>query len=64
MLVLSRKARERVFIGDEIEVVVIEVRGGRVTLGFDAPCQLPIRRGELDHETKSWFPALEHAECA
>ena len=34
MLVLSRKAGERVQIGSEIEVTVLGVHGGRVKLGF------------------------------
>lgn len=64
MLVLSRKSGERVFIGDEIEVVVVEVRGDRVKFGFRAPRSLLIRRGELDRHTEGGVPALEHAECA
>jgi carbon storage regulator len=63
MLVLSRKAGERVYMGDDIEVIVLEVRGDRVKLGFNAPGGLPIQRGEL-HSAASWFPALEEAECA
>ena len=64
MLVLSRKRGEGVFLGDDIEVVVVEVRGGRVKLGFTAPGYLPIQRGELHHDIESWYPALEEAECA
>ena len=63
MLVLGRKPDERVFVGDDIEVVVVEVRGDRVKLGFNAPGYLPIQRGEI-HEGEGWFPALEEAECA
>ncbi len=63
MLVLGRKPGERVYLGDDIEVVVVEVRGNRVKLGFNAPRYLPIQRGEL-HNMESWFPALEEAECA
>ena len=63
MLVLSRKPNERVYVGDDIEIVVVEVRGNRVRLGFNAPGYLPIQRGER-HETESWLPALEEAECA
>ncbi len=63
MLVLSRKPGERVFLGNEIEVVVVEVRGDRVKLGFVAPGYVPIQRGEL-RDAESWFPALGEAECA
>jgi carbon storage regulator len=66
MLVLGRKPGERVFVGDDIEVMVLEVRGDRVKLGFNAPRYLPIQRGELHlrHGMESWFPAWEEAECA
>lgn len=50
MLCLSRKKNERVMIGDDIEIVVIEIRGGlkpRVRLGFQAPTNVPIHRQEV-----------------
>ena len=47
MLVLSRKPGEQVIIGDGITLTVVEVRGGRVRLAFDAPAQVGIRRAEL-----------------
>ena len=42
MLVLARGEDESVVIGDEITVVVLEVRGERVRLGFEAPREVPI----------------------
>ena len=47
MLILSRKSGERILLGNDIEVVVLEVRGDRVKLGFNAPRYVAIRRGEL-----------------
>jgi carbon storage regulator len=47
MLVLSRKPGEQVIIGDGITLTVVEVRGGRVRLAFDAPAQVGILRAEL-----------------
>jgi carbon storage regulator len=47
MLVLSRKPGEQVVIGDGITLTVVEVRGDRVRLAFDAPAQVGIRRAEL-----------------
>ena len=47
MLVLSRKIGEVIRVGDEIEVIVLEVKGGRVKLGFAGPRDVTIRRGEL-----------------
>ena len=47
MLVLSRHANEAVFIGDEITVTVIEIRGDKVRLGFAAPREIDIHRQEV-----------------
>jgi len=47
MLVLSRKVGERVVIGDQIVVTVLEVKGRQVRLGFEAPPDIQIWRGEL-----------------
>jgi carbon storage regulator len=46
MLVLSRKLNESVRIADDIEVVIVEVRGKRVRLGFRAPASVSIQRME------------------
>jgi carbon storage regulator len=47
MLVLSRKPGEKVVIGHGITLTVVEVRGNRVRLAFDAPDQVRILRAEL-----------------
>jgi carbon storage regulator len=47
MLVLSRKKGERVLIGQDIYVKIIEIRGDRVKLGFEGPSEVPIHREEL-----------------
>jgi carbon storage regulator len=47
MLVLSRKPGEQVVLGGGITLTVVEVRGGRVRLAFDAPAQVSILRAEL-----------------
>jgi carbon storage regulator len=47
MLVLSRKPGEKVVMGSDITVTVLEVHGNHVRLGFDAPDQIRILRGEL-----------------
>lgn len=46
MLVLTRKEQETVKIGDAIEVRVVRIRGSQVKLGFTAPRDLKIDRGE------------------
>ena len=47
MLVLSRKAGERISIGPEIELTVLGIHKGRVKLGFFGPPDVPIHREEL-----------------
>jgi carbon storage regulator len=47
MLILTRRIGERVMIGDEIEVVVLGVKGNQVRLGFKAPKELPVHRQEI-----------------
>jgi carbon storage regulator len=61
MLVLSRKIGERVTIGDGVVVTVLEVKGKQVRLGFEAPSDVPIWRGELefqDHRREAVKPSL------
>lgn len=47
MLVLSRRVGERLMIGDDIVVTVIEVRGDGVRLGIDAPRSVAVHRAEV-----------------
>jgi carbon storage regulator len=47
MLVLSRKPGEKIVLGNGIILTVIEVRGKRVRLAFDAPDHVCILRAEL-----------------
>lgn len=47
MLILSRKTGQQIQVGEMIEVTVLEIRGGRVRLGFSAPPEVGIRRQEL-----------------
>ena len=56
MLVLSRKERQTILVGDEIEITICRVSGRRVTIGLRAPQDVCIRRGEVraDDEPPSW----------
>lgn len=47
MLVLQRKVGERICIGEDITVTVVDVRGGRVRLGLVAPASVHIDRAEI-----------------
>lgn len=62
MLVLSRKKDEKIFIGDDIEIMVIEIRGDKVRLGIDAPKGITVHREEVYHAIKR--EQLQAAEAA
>jgi carbon storage regulator len=47
MLVLSRKEGERIVIGQDIVITVVEMRGDRVRLGINAPVTTPVHREEI-----------------
>lgn len=47
MLVLTRRIGERVLIGDDIEVTVLEVKGDSVRIGIQAPRETRIHRAEI-----------------
>jgi carbon storage regulator len=47
MLVLSRKLGEKIYIGDNICITVVDVDRGKIRLGIEAPRDIPIYREEL-----------------
>ena len=49
LLVLSRRRDQSLMIGDDVEVTVLEIKGGQVRLGISAPKTVPVHRGEI-HE--------------
>jgi carbon storage regulator len=47
VLVLTRKVNQSIVIGDDIEVVVLEVRGEQIRLGIKAPRDVVVHRKEI-----------------
>ncbi|NLF24107.1 MAG: carbon storage regulator [Deltaproteobacteria bacterium] len=47
MLVLTRKVGEKVLIGDGVWVIVNKISRNKISLGFEAPPGILIRRGEI-----------------
>ena len=47
MLIITRRAGERIMIGNDITVEVMEVAGNTARIGIDAPRSLPVYREEL-----------------
>ncbi len=48
MLVLSRKAGEKLMIGDDVVLTINRISGNRVAIGIEAPKNVRIVRGELE----------------
>ena len=48
MLVLSRRERERIRLGDSIVVTIVRVSGDRVRIGIEAPPDVLVLRDELE----------------
>ena len=47
MLVLTRHINEKIIIGDNIEITVVDIQGDQVSLGIEAPREVPIHRKEI-----------------
>lgn len=47
MLVLTRKPRQQIMIGDDIVINIVEVQGDNVRIAIDAPRDIKIYRGEI-----------------
>ena len=47
MLVLTRKEGERIVVNKELVITILRVDGNRCRIGFEAPEQVEILRGEL-----------------
>jgi carbon storage regulator len=53
MLVLSRKINESIMVGDNVTIVVVEIRGDKVRLGIEAPKDVPVHRREVYNAIKA-----------
>ena len=53
MLVLSRKQKQQIQIGDQVVLTVLQIKGGSVRLGIEAPREIHVLRGELDEIRKA-----------
>ena len=53
MLVLTLKENEKVLIGNEISVMVVEIRGNQIRLGVEAPAGLLVLREKLAGKVKA-----------
>jgi carbon storage regulator len=47
MLILTRRVGETLIIGDDVEVMVLGVKGNQVRLGINAPKEVSVHREEI-----------------
>lgn len=47
MLILTRKLGENIRIGDDVRIIVLDIKGGQVKLGIDAPPNVSVHREEI-----------------
>lgn len=59
MLVLSRKVGQKIVIGNDVVVEIVEVRGDKVRLGIVAPRDVPVHRLEVHEEIHGKLAAVE-----
>ena len=68
MLVLSRERNQSIVIGDDVEIVVVDIHGDKVRLGVMAPRDLPVHRREvydaIRQEVPEGTPALRRSDRA
>jgi len=53
MLVLARKVNESIKIGDDIEIVVVDIKGDQIKLGIRAPKNVTVHRAEIYEEIQN-----------
>lgn len=53
MLILTRKVGEKLLIGNNVEITVLNTRGGQVKLGVNAPKDVSVHREEIYQKIKS-----------
>ena len=59
MLILTRKVGETALIGEDIRIMIVQIRGKQIRLGIEAPLDLLVLRTEEkpDSEKKPKFPS-------
>ncbi len=58
MLIITRRAGQKIMLGDDITLHVMEIHGNNVRLGIEAPKSLPVYREEI------WASVKQENEAA
>jgi len=53
MLVLSRYRDESIYVGDDIVITIVDIRGDRVRIGVQAPSNVTVHRQEIYEAIKN-----------
>ncbi|CAI3788535.1 Translational regulator CsrA1 [Pseudomonas sp. MM227] len=61
MLILTRNTDESIVIEDDIRITIIDVKGGQVRLGIDAPRDVAVHRQEIYERIKAGVPMVPKA---
>jgi carbon storage regulator len=61
MLIITRRAGEKVMVGDDVVVHVMEIVGNTVRVGIEAPRSVPVYREEIWNAVRDENRAATHA---
>jgi carbon storage regulator len=59
MFVIPRKRGESIVIGDDIEVIIVDIRDDKVRIGVNVPADKPLHRGEIYQQLRRTQSASE-----
>ena len=58
MLIIARRTGQKVMLGDDVSINVMEIAGSSVRLGIEAPKEMPVYREEI------WLAVKQENESA
>jgi len=63
MLILTRRVKESIKIGDLITVTILGVKGNQVRIGVDAPRDIQVHRQEIYDRIQAQKESAEALDC-
>jgi carbon storage regulator len=64
MLIITRKPGEKIMLGDDVIIEVMEISGSRVRIGIAAPRSVPVYREEIWNAVKQENAAAAAASAS